>query len=410
MRVRVHPADRGGCGQYRLIFVAEALAAQGEDVHLDYDATYPVVQIQSAFGADTPIGLADLDRFRREYDLAMRELRRTEARGMDTRPIRARWNDTLYALCDETGPAQLDGADVVVFQRILSRERYNTMLAVQAAGAAVVVEIDDDFHAVHRRNPAWVASNPLSNPDRNRDWLMKACEAADLVTVTTPALAQRYGAHGRVAVLPNYVPEKYLTREAGPYTDTNLERLTGTVLGWTGSVATHPDDLEATGGALQRALDDTGAKFHVVGTGVKVRAGLGLRREPSATGWLPIEAYPEAIRQIDVGVVPLAAHPFNEAKSWLKGLEFASLGVPFVAAPTGPYRDLFYRHGLGFLAHDPDEWHTLTRRLLADPVFMEEESIRHREHAAELTAERNAWRWMDAWAQALDNRKRRAAA
>lgn len=393
------------------------MIAQGENVTLEYGTEYPVAAfvplLSATLGDDRGaeiLGLCDMKAWNREVAALVSEVQSLERRGMESKVAAKRGLERLREHTARTGPSQLDGADVVVFQRVLSRDRYNMMLAVQRAGAAVVVEVDDDFHAVHRRNMAWMATNPLQNPDRNRDWLMKACKAADLVTVTTPALAQRYGAHGRVAVLPNYVPEKYLTREAGPYTDTNLERLTGTVLGWTGSVATHPDDLEATGGALQRALDDTGAKFHVVGTGVKVRAGLGLRREPSATGWLPIEAYPEAIRQIDVGVVPLAAHPFNEAKSWLKGLEFASLGVPFVAAPTGPYRDLFYRHGLGFLAHDPDEWHTLTRRLLADPVFMEEESIRHREHAAELTAERNAWRWMDAWAQALDNRKRRAAA
>lgn len=410
MKVRVHPADRGGCGQYRLIFVTEALANQGEDVHLEYDATYPVVQIQSAFGADTPIGLADLTTFRRDHQAAVAEMSRAKARGLDTRAHLARWNDHLYELCDRTGPAQLEGADVVVFQRVLSRERYNTMLAVQAAGAAVVVEIDDDFHTVHRRNPAWVASNPLHDPDRNRDWLLKACKAADLVTVTTPALAARYGRHGRVAVLPNYVPEKYLTREPGPYTAENLTPVLRTALGWTGSVATHPDDLEATGGVLQGVLDDTGAAFHVVGTGKGVADGLGLSDLPSSTGWLPIEAYPEAIRQIDVGIVPLAAHPFNEAKSWLKGLEFASLGVPFVATPTGPYESLFYDHGLGFLARTPDDWQAMTKRLLTDDTFRAEEAARHREHAAALTVERNAWRWTEAWAQALANRKARVAA
>jgi glycosyltransferase involved in cell wall biosynthesis len=347
---------------YRLVFIGEALAGQGHDVVVDYDHTYQAIFQPSVFG-DRIIGLAD------DVD-----------------------------------------ADVVVLQRPLRRERYELLQALQAKGVAVVVEIDDDFHAVHRRNPAWAGTNPLTDTERNRDWLMKACKAADLVTVTTPALADRYGAHGRVAVLPNYVPEKYLTREPGPYTDEHLERLTGTVAGWTGSIVTHPDDLEATAGGIPDALEETGAKFHVVGTGVGVSEALGLRRPVSATGWLPIEAYPEAIRQLDVGIVPLASHQFNQAKSWLKGLEFASLGVPFVATPTGPYVELHEQHGLGFLAEGRDGWRELTHQLLADHVLREEESIRHREIAAGLTVEANAWRWMEAWEQALANRHGRVAA
>ena len=38
-----------------------------------------------------------------------------------------------------------------------------------------------------------------------------------------------------------------------------------------------------------------------------------------------------AIDNITVGMVPLALTPFNQAKSYIKGLEFAARGVPFVA-------------------------------------------------------------------------------
>jgi glycosyltransferase involved in cell wall biosynthesis len=356
VRVVVHPADQGGCGNYRLIFPAQALANEGEDVCLEFDYKY------SAYWQDTA------------------------------------WRQSII------GMAQPVDADVVVLQRPLHRHRYELMRALQADGVAVVVEVDDDFHAVHKANVAWRSTNPLVDPDHNRDWLMRACKEADLVTVSTPALAERYGAHGRVVVLPNYVPARYCDLEPPV-------RAMGTVVGWTGSVATHPGDLEVTGGAVQRVLDETDARFHVVGTGAGVVQRLGLDEEPSSTGWVPLDTYPVEMAQIDVGIVPLAPHPFNEAKSWLKGLEFAALGVPFVATPTSQYQALHGQYGLGELAATPVEWGLHLRRLLAWPVLRCEEAERGRDMVrANLTVEANAWRWEEAWAQAVENAKVRVPA
>lgn len=361
MRVVVHPADQGGCGFYRLIAPSKALIDQGEDVTLDYGANY-----------------------------------------------KAYWQSTIYGE-QITGLAQPVNADVVVLQRPLTRNRYELLRAIQAAGPAVVVEVDDNFHAIHRLNVAWQHSNPLHDREKNRDWLLKSCEAADWVTVTTPALAEQYGGHGRVSIVPNYVPAAYCALEPGADLPAHLPALTGTVLGWTGSVATHPDDLQATGGGVARVLNRApraaNATFHVVGTGAKVAAGLGLVKEPTATGWLPLGQYPAAMAQIDVGIVPLADHRFNEAKSWLKGLEFAALGVPFVASPTGPYRELAGHHGLGVIARDPGEWCRGVEALVLDPVFREDTALRYRETVETgLTVELNAWRWLEAWSMALERR------
>lgn len=153
----------------------------------------------------------------------------------------------------------------------------------------------------------------------------------------------------------------------------------------------------------------SGARFHVVGTGLGVQDALDLDEPPTATGWLPIEAYPEAILQFDVGIVPLAEHPFNEAKSWLKGLEFAALGVPFVASSTGPYRELM-REGVGTVALDPADWYGALSLLATDPVLREETALQGQERAARWTIEANTHRWLEAWEQAVENRSERAAA
>jgi hypothetical protein len=72
---------------------------------------------------------------------------------------------------------------------------------------------------------------------------------------------------------------------------------------------------------------------------------------------------------IDIGIVPLHPSPFNEAKSNLKGLEYALSGIPFVASSTQEYRDLADA-GAGRVAKNNKEWLKHLKQLL-DPEVRE---------------------------------------
>lgn len=406
MRVVVHPADEGGCGHYRMIFPTEALAAEGHDVRIEYDKTYPVARYPTIVGHEVLGVVADQKHANRIIGDLQADLGRARRQGLEPRQQErlARTHvDRLRQHCAEDGRRAVD-ADVVVMQRILSEERYDTLCALQASGVAVVVEIDDDFHAIHKRNPAWHGTNGLGQEGIHRDWLMRACARADLVTVSTPALAARYGQHGRVQVLANYVPARYLDIVKP------ADRLPGTAVGWSGSTVTHPDDLDTTCGQIARLVADLGCRFEVIGTGYRVKEALDLATTPLSTGWLPLEEYPTQLARLDVGIVPLARNLFNEAKSHLKGLEMAAVGVPFVATPTGPYQDLA-RAGIGIVATTPDDWYTHCRRLVLHADARQALADRFRAKVAEAwTVERNAWRWWDAWRLALDHSVKREAA
>lgn len=354
MKINVYPADPGGCGHYRVIWPARALADQGADIEI--------------ITADEPA----------------------------ERQVQATW------WTDDTGTSRLVGvtapeADVVVLQRPLTDTLAQSIPMLQAQGVKVVVEIDDDFETIHPRNTSWRTVHPKHSPRRNWAHLAEACRAADWVVVSTPALAARYGAHGRVSVVPNLIPRHYLDIEAEPHEETYV--------GWSGSVETHPDDLQQCGPAIAQVLRSTGAEFAVVGTGKGVRAALGLTEAPLAAGWQSLERYPVALAQIDVGIVPLQRSAFNEAKSWLKGLEMASLGVPFVASPTGPYRTLV-ELGVGQLAERPKDWQRAVRRLVLDADHRAEQAARGCEVAARMTIEEHCERWWDAWSAPLINSPR----
>lgn len=352
VKVLVLPADDGGVGHYRLTWPGEALIAQGADV--------------TVAGVEDDSGL---------HGLYMER---------DHGP------DELMAL--EAPP----DADVVVVQRPLQRDRVRLIRLLQLAGARVVVEIDDDFGALHPRNVSWRSCHPQHSPHRNWVHLSEACHIADLVTCSTPALAERYGRHGRVVVIPNHVPERYLTIErdlqaGGPF------------VGWTGSIQTHPTDLQVTRGAVQRAMAGSSAMFVVVGPGTGVREALSLDEPPLTAGWLPLDRYPEAMAQLDVGIAPLDDIAFNQGKSWLKGLEYAALGVPFVASTTEDYVRLHAR-GAGLLAAKPKDWVRHLRRLIGSEDERADLAAAGRAVAAGLTIEGNADRWWDAWSSCLNAR------
>lgn len=355
MRVAVYPADEGGCGHYRLIWPATALRDQGHDV-------------------DLRLG--------------------SESKGQ----IRALYQHT------EEGPRVMAlgtpiDADVVVLQRPLDRDLVDLIPHIQKSGSVVVVEIDDDFRSLSARNIAWKAAHPRTDPNKNWLHLDRACELADWVTCSTPALANRYGKHGRVSVIPNYVPERYLKEERIPKDcgDDNV------YVGWTGSVNTHPDDLQVMGDGLRRAMrKDPRIKFAVVGSGLGVnkKAGLPLSYPLQVTGWLPIDRFTTAMAQFDVGLVPLEPSPFNNAKSWLKGLEFAALGVPFIASPVEQYRALADM-GIGTLAENPHDWRHRILGLLHSGSAAEQGALfRERVDKQDLLIERRAVEWWYAWIQA----------
>lgn len=272
----VLPQDVGACGRQRLIWPAEAAAADGRPVTICPPGSVKV-HVDTATGKVVRhSGLPD--------------------------PL----------------------PDVIVLQRISSPKALASMRWMRAQGIAVVLDVDDAMWAVPRPNPAW------------RPWIGKggwrvfeqACREADLVTCTTRTLASRYGSHHRVTVIPNRIPAWYLQV---PRCDP------GPRIGWAGSLATHPGDLAPLTNVIPRLEGLDG--IDVVGPADGVADVLGHPITATGwVEWdeYPLAI----AETVGVGVASLARSTFNEAKSALKPLEYAALAVPAVVSATRPYRDL----------------------------------------------------------------------
>ena len=348
MKVLMAPADKGGCGFYRMFFPGRVLSAIEPGVEVRFDQHLPIrVQRDVNFNPVKVTGVGDID------------------------------------------------ADVLVLQRPLQRILAEAIPHFQKSGVTVVVDLDDDFSCLHSSHGARHLYNPRLNKDENYLHLAKACARADLLTVSTPALADRYGKRGNAVVLRNCVPERY----------TSVKRHSnGRTIGWSGFTTMHPDDLQVTRGGVRDALESRD-RFLCVGNGLDVKEHLDLRHEVEATGPLPLSGYPDGIAKIDVGIVPLADTKFNAAKSWLKGLEFAAVGTSVVASPTAEYVELA-KHIPVLLARRSREWKRHIRALLDHPELRKEwveqsQATILRDH----TYETQSWRWAEVWEAARQRMK-----
>jgi len=339
VRVAVFPADDSGCGWYRLRHPAATLAAQGHDI---------AVNPAYSYYAD-PTG---------------------------TEPSR------LY----------LD-ADVAVVQRITTRTGLAFVHALKDHGHRVIVDVDDDLDALHDRHP-YRSEVDGTHPDKDRRYLHQACQLADAVTVTTPALADRYG-YGKAVILPNLVPAAYL-RHRRIRSKRTAEPL---LVGWTGRPISHIGDTAVMGCRVGPITAAAGARFAAWGESAD-RTFAEVAVPPKARRRMPYKAlrggYPAQVAKLDVGLVPLEDSAFNRAKSWLKGIEYAALGVPFVASPTPEYRRLADL-GAGELAASPAEWADRVASLCASERRRADLAAAGREVASTLTYEAHSHLWWDAW-------------
>lgn len=343
VKIYVYPADRAGCGHYRLLWPGEVLKRRGLDVEI--------------MPSKSPIWMQT-----------------------STRPSGRR----------EAHLVKAPECDVLILQRCMDWRWQHAIPQMRAAGIRVVMDIDDDLHALRGDHVGFLDFKPGKNPDINWENMLRAADECDLVTATTQPILDRYARNTNGVLLPNCIPAPVLA------VDRYARAAEGVLIGWSGSTDTHPGDLDTIHGIIPRVLRRTGADFGVLGNAKGVRKALGLREEPVHMPRVPIADYYAFLAQFDIGVAPLLRHSFNAAKSWLKPLEFAACGVPCVAAATPEYLRA-EAEGLCVTAANPAAWDAELSSLASSEVLRYARGEAARHAARRWTIEAHAREWAEAW-------------
>lgn len=301
------------------------------------------------------------------------------------------------------GIPDVDGLDLVIFQRLASPRQVEFVGALQAMGIATVVDVDDALWRIDPDNASYDRWTEKVDGWRRYEHLDAACQLADLVTVSTPVLARRYGAHGRVEVIRNGLPNVAFRKDMKPGFQGGRIRI-----GWSGSLDSHPNDLQVMGDAVARVIQENDdVDLHIVGNHEPIAGLLGVPQDrATGTGWVPIDQYHQALQGIDIMVVPLADTLFNRAKSALKAQEGVAAGALVVASGTPENQRLMRAHAL-YGAIQPGAGSATWKKKLDGAIDARREgyvtadpyTVRH------LAYEGRGMEWARAWQTAVDTRK-----
>lgn len=303
----------------------------------------------------------------------------------------------VYSPCDDASafyrlrePARVTGipvvehlpsvgdADTVILNRPFGFGLAEQVRLWVAEGRRVVIDQDDCFDTVSPKHRVYGTYETES--------MHLACKHASLVVASTPAIAERYG-YGHGEVMRNCVPEAYLRNERSREADAPDWVV------WYGSLGAHPEDPQQIGGGLL-ALDAEFVHFGPPEETAEIAGYVGLETA-HARGYYSLHGLMANLPECDMGVVPLELSPFNEAKSYLKGLEMAAAGLPVIASPTPEYQHMA-RQGACVTAADASEWGYWGRMLLGSGVGREL-GLAAKEWASAQTYERNAAEWRAVW-------------
>lgn len=243
-----------------------------------------------------------------------------------------------------------DDCEVIIMQRYMQAEVPDYVRNAVNAGQIVINDVDDHFWQIHPTNRASKVIDPKINKISNHEHYARTLNASSVVTVSSPYLSEVIGQwNENVRLIENCVDVRSFPRRV-------REHPRKIAIGWCGSTAHRSGDLD-----LLRPVFAALSNVRYVHVGhyelhPSFASEVGLvDRQVQRVRMLSPKEYPTAFT-FDVGVAPLVDIPFNRAKSFIKAIEYAAAGVPYVASDVAEYRRLFDEYGVGRLASTTEEW------------------------------------------------------
>lgn len=247
-----------------------------------------------------------------------------------------------------------DKLDVVVIKLFMWHKAKEMILQAREYGQVVICDIDDWFLGLPQTNIAFHTTHPDQDSQWNRDHMHASYSAADALIHSTEFLYDGYKKYNknnylvRNAIDPNLFIKRYDAAGNKP------------TFGWVGIMLWRQHDVETLKGFLGPFLEEHDLMFYHAGALMDrpkqfaELTNMNPDRLIEVTG-TNVWHYGNILLAMDVGMVPLDGSPFNEAKSSLKGMEYAMSGIPFIAGNTNEYR-LISSEGAGRIAKKPYDW------------------------------------------------------
>jgi glycosyltransferase involved in cell wall biosynthesis len=329
----------------------------------------------------------------------------------------------------------IGAADIVVFQRnVLWEGVWDALDYWRALGKVCVVDLDDHYPMIPPSNPAfqsWILNTGKMDPDPI-ERLKHGLSKADALIAPSKVILKDWEHLIPGYYWPNYpslVDWKDVTRKPPGGADVIVtSRKDGSpnfqirpdsegkiVIGWGGSLS-HIDSFVYSGvieGLAMLMEENKNVVFKFCGNDNRMQFLLDRLPEEQVYRQVGVTAkdWPYVVSTFDIGIAPMDMRPvpsntgnehgeysYDERRSWLKLVEYACGGVPFVATDCAAYDDLA-RHGK-MVENTPEAWYeALKSRVDNLPHFYKEALSTRKNNLKRLTIENNAQRLIDFYFQ-----------
>lgn len=241
-------------------------------------------------------------------------------------------------LQDLIGPA-----DLIIFQRNLAwQEALDAVSYWQGMGKPVVVDMDDAYQMLPWSNPAkpfW----HLKDGGEHLEILVKAMSMSDGLISPNRLLLNDWSHCTRGYYLQNYA-EKSWWENIPSKKELQFRRGLSNriVIGWGGSVS-HYDSWWGSGireAAARVCARHPEVLWLICGNDYRIFEQLPVpASQKHFQPGVPPNIWPQIVNSFDIGVAPLYGL-YDQRRSWIKGMEYALAGIPWVATQGEPYRDI----------------------------------------------------------------------
>lgn len=281
------------------------------------------------------------------------------------------------------GQFDIGWPDLIVVERLLVTPINERIKECQSHGKKILARFDDNYALM----PAYISSSLLwrrnlivKGEDKKNKTLLVAkmqqsmlnqfreglriCDAA-----STPSrlLCQDYERYAKkMYYIPNF-PDL-----GNPAWTAPKPKHEGIIIGWGGG-GTHLQSIRDSNvlTALQlicREFDQVKVMICGNETYAKEKLAEILPRERLITqAWVPTEQWPYTVANFDIGLAPLAGN-YDDRRSWVKVLDYAILGIPFVASDRPPYEGC---HGGIKVKNKGKDWYRAIRTFIVRPSAVE---------------------------------------
>jgi glycosyltransferase involved in cell wall biosynthesis len=277
------------------------------------------------------------------------------------------------------------------------------------AGLTVIYEVDDDVFSPQIGARQQATTEPdksleqLEQDRRDRISAMRLCDAVTVSNDTLARVVRQYVANEvPVLTVPNRIDHRWWRRVLH-----GVRRVVPSLtIGWAGGARYQEDFFPLVEAWHNIAARYPEVTFVVQGFMPDQLIGAVPAERVRRLPWLPLEEYPRALLNVDIGCASVANNHFNRCKTPIKLWEYTMGGAVSVVSPT-LYGEVAHDGEDCLVADTAAEWEAALSRLIDDQQLRRRLWRAQRRVVAErYSLEKHAHLWLEAWSQIIQHARR----